>query len=72
MWPFRRNKKTEAPRLNPNPYKRMAKATLEHRTLPNSLQKDFKKGIPGLALLTDISVQESSIVSCIAKIRLQS
>ncbi|MGV2963935.1 IS3 family transposase [Paenibacillus sp. FSL H8-0317] len=38
-----------------NPYKRMAKATLEHRTLPNTLQRDFKKGIPGLALLTDIT-----------------
>ncbi|MFI2859107.1 IS3 family transposase [Paenibacillus sp. JSM ZJ436] len=39
----------------PNPYKRMTKATLEHRTLPNPLQRDFKKGIPGLALLTDIT-----------------
>lgn len=43
------------PHRQPNPYKRMAKATLEHRTLPNSLQRDFKKGIPGLALLTDIT-----------------
>jgi len=43
------------PHRKPNPYKRMAKATLEHRTLPNSLQRDFKKGIPGLALLTDIT-----------------
>jgi len=33
----------------------MAKATLEHRTLPNELQRDFKKGIPGLVLLTDIT-----------------
>jgi putative transposase len=43
------------PHRKPNPYKRMAKATQEHRTLPNSLQRDFKKGIPGLALLTDIT-----------------
>lgn len=33
----------------------MAKATLEHRTLPNSLERDFRKGVPGLALLTDIT-----------------
>jgi putative transposase len=43
------------PHRKPNPYKRMAKATQEHRTLPNSLQRDFRKGIPGLALLTDIT-----------------
>jgi putative transposase len=43
------------PHRKPNPYKRMAKATKEHRTLPNSLQRDFKKNIPGLALLTDIT-----------------
>jgi putative transposase len=43
------------PHRKPNPYKRMAKATLEHRTLPNRLQRDFRKGIPGLALLTDIT-----------------
>ena len=43
------------PHRKPNPYKRMAKATLEHRTLPNKLQRDFKKGVPGLALLTDIT-----------------
>lgn len=43
------------PHRKPNPYKLMAKATQEHRTLPNSLQRDFKKGVPGLALLTDIT-----------------
>jgi putative transposase len=43
------------PHRKPNPYKRMAKATQEHRTLPNSLKRDFRKGIPGLALLTDIT-----------------
>lgn len=43
------------PHRKPNPYKRMAKATLEHRTLPNLLQRDFRKEIPGLVLLTDIT-----------------
>jgi putative transposase len=43
------------PHRNPNPYKRIAKATQEHRTLPNSLQRDFRKNVPGLALLTDIT-----------------
>lgn len=43
------------PHRKPNPYKRMAKATQEHRTLPNSLKRDFRKGVPGLALLTDIT-----------------
>ena len=43
------------PLRKPNPYRRMAKATQEHRTLPNKLQRDFKKGIPGLVLLTDIT-----------------
>lgn len=43
------------PHRKPNPYKRMAKATKEHRTVPNILRRDFRKGIPGLALLTDIT-----------------
>lgn len=43
------------PHRKPNPYKRIAKATKEHRTLPNLLQRDFRKGIPGLVLLTDIT-----------------
>lgn len=43
------------PHRKPNPYRRMAKATQEHHTLENTLQRDFKKGIPGLALLTDIT-----------------
>lgn len=43
------------PHRKVNPYRRMAKATQEHRTLPNKLERDFKKGIPGLVLLTDIT-----------------
>jgi putative transposase len=43
------------PHRKPNPYKLMAKATQEHRTLPNQLQRDFRQGVPGLALLTDIT-----------------
>src|SRR5690606_40708407 len=43
------------PHRRANPYRRMAKATQEHRTLENKLQRDFRKGIPGLVLLTDIT-----------------
>ena len=38
-----------------NPYRRMAKATQEHRTLPNLLNRQFKQGIAGKVLLTDIT-----------------
>lgn len=38
-----------------NPYRRMAKATKEHRTCPNLLQRDFKQGIAGKVLLTYIT-----------------
>jgi len=38
-----------------NPYRRMAKATQEHRTCPNLLQRQFKQGIVGKVLLTDIT-----------------
>ena len=38
-----------------NPYRRMAKATKEHRTCPNLLNRNFKQGIPYKVLLTDIT-----------------
>lgn len=38
-----------------NPYRKMAKATQEHRTLPNLLNRQFKQGIAGKVLLTDIT-----------------
>lgn len=38
-----------------NPYKRMMKATLEHRVVPNILKRKFKQDIPGKVLLTDIT-----------------
>lgn len=38
-----------------NPYRKMAKATKEHRTCPNLLQRNFKQGVPGKVLLTDIT-----------------
>lgn len=38
-----------------NPYRRMAKATKEHRTLSNQLNRQFKQDIPGKVLLTDIT-----------------
>lgn len=38
-----------------NPYRRMAKATKEHRTCANELQRNFKQGVAGKVLLTDIT-----------------
>ena len=38
-----------------NPYRRMMKATKEHRVVPNLLNRQFKQGIPGKVLLTDIT-----------------
>lgn len=38
-----------------NPYKKMAKATKEHRTLKNTLKRKFKQGIARKVLLTDIT-----------------
>lgn len=50
-----RKYKIECPHRKPNPYKRMAKATKEHRVVENTLKRNFKQGIPGKVLLTDIS-----------------
>lgn len=38
-----------------NPYKRMAKATKEHRTVENKLERQFVQGIAHKVLLTDIT-----------------
>lgn len=38
-----------------NPYKKIAKATKEHRTVPNILERNFKQETPGLVLITDIT-----------------
>ncbi|WP_455544530.1 IS3 family transposase [Intestinibacter sp.] len=38
-----------------NPYRRIAKATKEHRVVPNKLNREFKQNIPGKVLLTDIT-----------------
>lgn len=38
-----------------NPYRRMMKATKEHRVLPNLLNRQFKQNVPGKVLLTDIT-----------------
>lgn len=43
------------PHRKPNPYKRIAKATKEHQVVPNKLNREFKQGIPGKVLLTDIT-----------------
>ncbi len=38
-----------------NPYRRMLKATQEHRVVPNKLKRQFKSGNPYEILLTDIT-----------------
>ena len=38
-----------------NPYRRMAKATQEHCVVPNTLKRNFKQGVAGMVLLTDIT-----------------
>lgn len=43
------------PFRKPNPYKKIAKATKEHSTVPNKLNREFKQGVPGKVLLTDIT-----------------
>lgn len=40
---------------NANPYKKMSKATQEHRTCPNLLKRNFNQNEPGKVLLTDIT-----------------
>jgi len=43
------------PIRRPNPYWKMIKATKEHNTLPNKLNRKFKQNKPGKVLLTDIT-----------------
>lgn len=43
------------PHRKPNPYKKIAKATKEHKVVPNKLNREFKQGVPGKVLLTDIT-----------------
>ncbi len=43
------------PHRKSNPYKKIAKATKEHQIVPNKLNREFKQGIPGKVLLTDIT-----------------
>jgi putative transposase len=38
-----------------NPYRKMAKATQEHKTLPNVLNREFDQSEPGKVFLTDIT-----------------
>lgn len=40
---------------NPNPYKKIMKATKENTVLSNLLNRNFKQNIPGKVLLTDIT-----------------
>lgn len=43
------------PHRKANPYKRISKATKEHSTVNNKLNRNFKAGKPGEILLTDIT-----------------
>lgn len=43
------------PHRKANPYKHIAKATKEHQVVPNTLNREFKQGVPGKVLLTDIT-----------------
>lgn len=43
------------PIRRPNPYRNIMKATQEHTVVPNLLNREFKQGVPGKVLLTDIS-----------------
>lgn len=43
------------PYRKPNPYKKIARATIEHQVVPNKLKRNFKQGVPGKILLTDIT-----------------
>jgi putative transposase len=43
------------PHRKANPYKKIAKATKEHQVVSNKLNREFKQGIPGKVLLTDIT-----------------
>ncbi|SFF18542.1 Transposase InsO and inactivated derivatives [Bacillus sp. OV194] len=45
----------ECPIRRANPYKRMIKATQEHKVVPNLLNRQFKQGVPYKVLLTDIT-----------------
>lgn len=45
----------ECPHRKPNQYRKMAKATKEHRVVENKLKREFKQDIPGKVLLTDIT-----------------
>ncbi|PFJ15407.1 transposase [Bacillus cereus] len=50
-----RKYKIVCPHRRPNPYKRIVKATREHQVVPNKLNREFKQGVPGKVLLTDIT-----------------
>lgn len=39
----------------PNPYRNIAKATQEHKTLPNVLNREYTLDEPGKVFLTDIT-----------------
>lgn len=60
VWLHRLLHKTDRPKLvtvirKANPYRKMAKATQDHRTCPNLLERQFDQGVPEKVLLTYIT-----------------
>lgn len=47
-----------------NPYRKIAKATQEHKTLPNQLKRQFDQGEPEKVLLTDITYMHYGNSQC--------
>lgn len=43
------------PHRRPKPYRKILKATKEHRVVPNRLNREFRQETPGKVLLTDIT-----------------
>jgi putative transposase len=50
------------PHRKPNPYKQIAKATEEHQVVPNKLNREFKQGVTGKVLLTDITIYHIAVI----------
>lgn len=53
-----------------NPYRKMAKATQEHLTCPNLLNREFQQDEPGKVLLTDVTYlyygnEQKAYLSCV-------
>ena len=59
------------PHRRPNPYKKIAKVTKEHQVVPNKLNREFKQGVPGKVLLTDITYfpYNGNYMTCLSTVK---